>query len=139
MRRILTTPGMGVKPIWLNHASRKTHGPGSSSTARMPEGPMRFAEYQAGDFFDEMFDGDGARPFARALAQFVDGLPDGELARRQRSAERALLNMGITFGVYGDGAGSERIFPFDLVPRIVPAHDWRQIERGLKQRIQALN
>jgi uncharacterized circularly permuted ATP-grasp superfamily protein len=105
----------------------------------MREGLMRFADYRAGDFFDEMFDGDGARPFARALAQFVDGLPDGELARRQRSAERALLNMGITFGVYGDGAGTERIFPFDLVPRIVPARDWQAIERGLKQRIHALN
>jgi uncharacterized circularly permuted ATP-grasp superfamily protein len=100
---------------------------------------MRFADYHAGDFFDEMFDGDGARPFARALARFIDGLPDGELAKRQRSAERALLNMGITFGVYGDGAGTERIFPFDLVPRIVPSRDWQQIERGLKQRIQALN
>ena len=101
---------------------------------------MRFAEYDPGDFFDEMFDGDRApRGFARALARFVDALPDGELGRRQRSAERALLNMGITFGVYGDDAGKERIFPFDLVPRIVAAREWQHIERGLKQRIRALN
>jgi uncharacterized circularly permuted ATP-grasp superfamily protein len=101
---------------------------------------MRFADYDPGGFYDEMFDVSGQpRSCARPLARFVDALPDGELARRQKSAERALLNLGITFGVYGDGAGSERIFPFDLVPRIVPAHEWSLIERGLKQRIRALN
>src|SRR5262245_42404475 len=82
---------------------------------------------------------DRPRAAARALIQFIDNLPDGELVRRQRSAERALLNMGITFNVYGDGAGTERIFPFDLLPRIVSASEWRLIERGLKQRIHALN
>ena len=100
---------------------------------------MRFADYDPGDFFDEMFDARGPRRFARALARFVDGLPDGELLRRQRSAERALLNMGITFGVYGQGDSTERIFPFDLVPRIVAAREWQYIEKGLKQRIRALN
>ena len=100
---------------------------------------MRFADYDPGDFFDEMFDARGPRRFARALARFVDGLPDGELVRRQRSAERALLNMGITFGVYSEGNSTERIFPFDLVPRIVAAREWEAIERGLKQRIHALN
>src|SRR5687767_5276321 len=101
---------------------------------------MRFTHYDPDGFFDEMF---GAvqrpRPPAHALVQFIDGLPDGELLRRQRSAERALLNMGITFNVYGDSAGTERIFPFDLVPRIVSAAEWALIERGLKQRIHALN
>ena len=101
---------------------------------------MRFADYEPGDFFDEMFDASRqARGPAHALAQFIETLPDGELLRRQRSAERGLLNLGITFGVYGDGAGTERIFPFDLVPRIVAAREWKLIERGLKQRIKALN
>src|SRR3954469_14249344 len=101
---------------------------------------MRFTDYDPREFYDEMFEApSGARPCARALARFVHELPDGELARRQRSAERALLNMGITFGVYGDGSGTERIFPFDLVPRIVAAAEWAHIERGLKQRIRALN
>jgi uncharacterized circularly permuted ATP-grasp superfamily protein len=63
----------------------------------------------------------------------------GELLNRQQAAERALLQMGITFNVYGERAGTERIFPFDLVPRIVPAAEWHRIERGLKQRIFALN
>src|SRR5688500_18663024 len=101
---------------------------------------MRFTEYDPGAFFDEMFGAQHMpRPAARALVRFIDALPEGELARRQRSAERALLNMGITFNVYGDSAGTERIFPFDLVPRIVSAAEWATIERGLKQRIQALN
>jgi uncharacterized circularly permuted ATP-grasp superfamily protein len=69
----------------------------------------------------------------------IDTLPPGEIERRQRSAERALMAMGITFNVYGDNEGTERIFPFDLVPRIVSAAEWRTIERGLKQRIRALN
>jgi uncharacterized circularly permuted ATP-grasp superfamily protein len=101
---------------------------------------VRFTDYDPEGFFDEMFGNERRpRPAARALAQFIDALPDGELLRRQRSAERALLTMGITFNVYGDGAGTERIFPFDLLPRIVSASEWRTIERGLKQRIQALN
>src|SRR5688572_989297 len=101
---------------------------------------MRFTHYDPDGFFDEMF---GAaqrpRPSAHALVQFIDGLPDGELLRRQRSAERALLNMGITFNVYGDSAGTERIFPFDITPRIVSAAEWTSIEAGLRQRIRALN
>jgi len=101
---------------------------------------MGFADYDAGRFFDEMFDAAREpRVGARALAQFLESLPDGELLRRQKSAERVLLHMGITFNVYGDGAGTERIFPFDLVPRIVSATEWTVIERGLKQRIRALN
>src|SRR6185436_5672560 len=101
---------------------------------------MHFAHYETGDFFDEMFDANREpRSAARALSQFIEALPDGELIRRQQSAERALLHMGITFSVYGDGAGTERIFPFDLVPRIVAASEWNLIERGLKQRIRALN
>jgi uncharacterized circularly permuted ATP-grasp superfamily protein len=101
---------------------------------------MRFDRYDTSGFFDEMFDANGRpRAAASALTHFIDALPAGELLRRQQSAERALLHMGITFNVYGDSAGAERIFPFDLLPRIVSAPDWQIIERGLKQRIRALN
>src|SRR5580693_5231474 len=101
---------------------------------------MNFEHYQTGPFFDEMFEaGCSPRPAARALVQLIETMMDGELLRRQQSAERALLHMGITFNVYGDSAGTERIFPFDLVPRIVDASEWAYIERGLKQRIRALN
>jgi uncharacterized circularly permuted ATP-grasp superfamily protein len=101
---------------------------------------MRFTNYDTGGFFDEMFGADNQpRQEAKALSQLIDALPEGELQRRQQSAERALLYMGITFNVYGDSAGHEKIFPFDLVPRIVSAPEWDWIERGLKQRIRALN
>ena len=101
---------------------------------------MRFEHYQTGPFFDEMFEAGGEpRAAARALVQLLETMTDGELLRRQLSAERALLHMGITFNVYGDSGGTERIFPFDLVPRIVAAAEWNGIEQGLKQRIHALN
>lgn len=73
------------------------------------------------------------------MVQLLESLTDGELFRRQGAAERALLHMGITFNVYGDNAGTERIFPFDIIPRIVEAAEWDVVERGLKQRIEALN
>ena len=76
---------------------------------------------------------------ARKLVERIESLPDGELQRRQKTAEAALLNMGITFNVYGAEGGVERIFPFDVVPRIIHGNEWRQIEAGLKQRIEALN
>jgi uncharacterized circularly permuted ATP-grasp superfamily protein len=101
---------------------------------------MRFEQYQTGSFFDEMFEaGPEPRSAARALVKLLETMTDGELVRRQQSAERALLNMGITFNVYGDSAGTERIFPFDLVPRIVAAAEWNWIEQGVKQRARALN
>src|SRR5713101_2190631 len=101
---------------------------------------MRFDHYQPGSFFDEMLEPPcEPRPAARALVRLIEAMADDELLRRQQSAERALLHMGITFNVYGDSAGTERIFPFDLVPRIVAAAEWNRIEQGLKQRIRALN
>src|SRR5258708_7760672 len=101
---------------------------------------MRFEHYQTGPYFDEMFEaGSEPRTAARALVHLIEMMSEGELLRRQQSAERVLLHMGITFNVYGDSAGTERIFPFDLVPRIVAAAEWNEIELGLKQRIRALN
>ena len=101
---------------------------------------MQFTDYSTDGFFDEMFLADGTpRPEARLLVETIESLSDGELLLRQRSAERLLLQMGITFHVYGDGGGTERIFPFDLIPRIVPSAEWDWLERGLRQRISALN
>ncbi|HEV2199266.1 MAG TPA: circularly permuted type 2 ATP-grasp protein [Bryobacteraceae bacterium] len=101
---------------------------------------MPFAQYQTDGFYDEMFDPQGAaRAEARLLLETVESLDEGQLQRCQRAAERLLLQLGVTFNVYGDSAGTERIFPFDLIPRIVHAGEWSWIERGLKQRIRALN
>jgi uncharacterized circularly permuted ATP-grasp superfamily protein len=101
---------------------------------------MRFASYSSDGFYDEMFGDDGLpRVRCEALVRRIESLSDGELLRRQRDAERTLLNLGITFTVYGHEAGTEKIWPFDVVPRIVEANEWDMIERGLKQRIRALN
>jgi uncharacterized circularly permuted ATP-grasp superfamily protein len=101
---------------------------------------MKFDGYQTEGFYDEMFAGEGVpRPEAELLIDRIEGLGPGEFQRRQNAAERALLRMGITFNVYGAQEGAERIFPFDIVPRIVSASCWEWIERGLRQRIRALN
>jgi len=99
-----------------------------------------FDLYDTGGFYDEMFEAPGQpRSGCSILAQRLASLSLGDLQRRQQAAERTLLNMGITFNVYGHEAGAEKIFPFDLVPRIVPGREWERIERGLVQRIRALN
>src|SRR5579883_1006251 len=101
---------------------------------------MRFEHYEAGPFYDEMFDPRGQpRPGCALLARTLATIPDDEVLRRQRAAERALLHMGSTFNVYGHEEGVEKIFPFDMIPRIVPAAEWRLLERGLVQRARALN
>ena len=99
-----------------------------------------FMTYDPEDFFDELFQTKGhPRPGAQLLIDRIEGLPKGDLSLRQQAAEALLLKMGITFNVYGRDEGTEKIFPFDIIPRIVSAEDWDQIERGLKQRIYALN
>ena len=99
-----------------------------------------FDGYTTDEFYDEMFAPDGSpRPAAQMLMARIEQLPDGELLRRQIAAERALLQLGITFNVYADEQGVEKIFPFDLIPRIIDTSEWEWMERGLKQRIHALN
>jgi uncharacterized circularly permuted ATP-grasp superfamily protein len=101
---------------------------------------MKFEHYDTEGFYDEMFDADGIpRPGANLVVERINSLPAEELLRRQRAAERALLHLGITFSVYGDESGTERIFPFDIIPRIVQSFEWEVMERGLKQRVRAMN
>jgi uncharacterized circularly permuted ATP-grasp superfamily protein len=89
--------------------------------------------------YDEGFLPDGApRPeFEGCLAALAASTSSG-FARQQRLAERALLDQGVTFSVYSDARGAEKIFPFCLIPRLVSAHDWARLERGLVQRVLAL-
>lgn len=101
---------------------------------------MLFKNYELEGFFDEMFDEQGQpRPGNDAVVERFNMLHLEELKRRQHAAEKTLLQMGITFSVYGDEQGTERIFPFDIVPRIIHQSEWVTIEAGLKQRIAALN
>jgi uncharacterized circularly permuted ATP-grasp superfamily protein len=97
-------------------------------------------EYSLDLAYDEMFAADGEiRPQYEALLKVLTSLPADELQRRKHSADASFLMQGITFTVYGREEGTERIFPYDLLPRLISAEDWDLIERGLTQRITALN
>ncbi len=99
-----------------------------------------FTEYDTGDFYDEMFEAPGRpRPHYRQLYEQLCALSTTEVVRTQSMMDRASLDHGITFTVYGDPGQTERIFPVDLVPRIIPNSEWRHLEQGLRQRIHALN
>jgi uncharacterized circularly permuted ATP-grasp superfamily protein len=99
-----------------------------------------FDNYNAEGFFDEMFNEDGqTRSGYTFFKDRVEQLTKEEFMRRQISAERALMAMGITFNVYSENEGTERIMPVDIIPRIVSAQEWEKMEKGLIQRITALN
>ncbi|MBX3422118.1 MAG: circularly permuted type 2 ATP-grasp protein [Pirellulaceae bacterium] len=101
---------------------------------------MTFANYCTEQIHDELFHADGTpRSGAQLLIAQLNALGIDEVRHRQQAMDRALFHMGITFTVYGDDSGTEKIFPFDLVPRIIEAFEWAHIEAGLKQRIKALN
>jgi len=102
--------------------------------------PELLTDYETLPGPDEMFAPDGSvRP---AYAHFADRLVSWNaqtIEGRQQRADLDLLNSGITFTVYRDEEGTERIFPFSLIPRIIAAAEWRTVERGLTQRVRALN
>lgn len=101
---------------------------------------MRLAPYKSDDVFDEMFAPDGhPRPSGKNFVERLLSLSDGDLQQRQKTAELFLQNMGITFNVYGHEAGTEKVWPFDLLPRIIDAEEWKTVDSGLRQRMHALN
>jgi uncharacterized circularly permuted ATP-grasp superfamily protein len=90
--------------------------------------------------YDEMVnETGGTRPHYRKFRALLEDMPPEEFEHRRQSVDLAFLRQGITFSVYGDAQGTEKIFPFDLIPRIIPANEWEFLERGLVQRITALN
>ncbi len=92
------------------------------------------------DTWDELIAADGSpRPAAAALLAQLEALEHSELQERQTLAEVDILTMGITFTVYTDGKGIDRAWPFDIIPRVIAASEWRHIELGLKQRLTAIN
>jgi len=100
-----------------------------------------FDRYETEGFYDEMMSADGqVRDHYKPLHARFDEMSAEEFERKRQLAEHAYLSQGITFTVYSEKEeGTERIFPFDLFPRIIPADEWAHIERGLTQRITALN
>jgi len=91
-------------------------------------------------YWDELIGPDGRpRPAAAPLMELLDGLGVAELQARQDAADLDILAMGVTFTVYSDGRGIDRAWPFDVIPRVIDAAEWRRIEAGLTQRLAALN
>ncbi len=110
------------------------------ANATLPVAWELLEKYSMDNFYDEMVEANGRiRPCYEHLTNRMSGLGFEEVVGRQHAADRAFVSMGITFNVYRDGEGLEKIFPFDIIPRIIPVKEWEQIEIGLKQRITALN
>jgi uncharacterized circularly permuted ATP-grasp superfamily protein len=102
--------------------------------------PATLKNYLLDHAYDEMFAGpDELHPHYGPLLDHFSALPGDELQRRKQAADLSFLNQGITFTVYGREEGTEKIFPYDLLPRIITAAEWEKVERGLTQRITALN
>src|SRR5438128_3182078 len=109
-------------------------------TSERPALPPPFSQYYLDAAYDEMFDAEGRSraPYQELYQRLLD-MPAERLFERQQAADMMFLNQGITFTVYGDEGGTERIWPYDLLPRIISSAEWTFIEQGLTQRITALN
>ena len=102
--------------------------------------PALFEGYDPGSYYDEMFAAPGQpRAYYAKMFQKLAAMAPAQFEERRQLADLAFLMQGITFTVYSDGRGTERLFPFDLIPRILPRSEWDRIERGLSQRVVALN
>ena len=102
--------------------------------------PGLFGGYETGSFYDEMFSSPGhPRAQYTKLFQKLASMAPSQFEERRKLADLSFLIQGITFTVYSDGRGTERLFPFDLIPRILPHSEWERIDRGLSQRVMALN
>jgi uncharacterized circularly permuted ATP-grasp superfamily protein len=99
-----------------------------------------FSDYKVGTFYDEMFSAtDEPRPHYSKIFYKLAKMVPSQFEERRQHADLSFLLQGITFTVYSDGRGTERLFPFDLIPRIIPNSEWQRIDRGLAQRVVALN
>src|SRR5512133_3315306 len=106
-----------------------------------PKGPFQFQSQSQGG--QSQVQVQGVREHYREYAQWLGRQPQEAMRARREEAEMIFRRVGITFAVYGakdeDGAGTERLIPFDLIPRVIPGDEWREMERGLAQRVTALN
>jgi uncharacterized circularly permuted ATP-grasp superfamily protein len=119
-------------PLYSDHPMQTAH-------SRQFENAV-LKNYLLDHAYDEMFAGPGElHPHCEPLLEHFSSLPADELQRRKHSADLSFLNQGITFTVYGRDEGTEKIFPYDLIPRIITAAEWEKVEHGLTQRITALN
>lgn len=111
---------------------------GGSEGVFPPDGP--FGDYALGRAYDEMFAAGGeVRPHYASLAARIGAAPPGQLEALQAQVENTFMTQGVTFTVYGHEDATEKIIPTDILPRIVPAAEWERLERGFKQRLEAIN
>lgn len=100
----------------------------------------RWKDYPYADLFDELIAKDGSpRPTGNKVLEYISTLSNEELLAAQATAELVIKEMGITFTVYGEGESIDRSWPLDIIPRIIERREWQQIEKGLTQRVEALN
>lgn len=101
---------------------------------------MEFSSYMASNIYDEMFDSDGeCRAHYQQFLNLLKKTPEKKLTQLQFMADKAQLEMGMTFNVYHDNQGIEKILHLDIIPRIIPGSEWKILEAGLRQRIEAMN
>ncbi|HEX8330646.1 MAG TPA: circularly permuted type 2 ATP-grasp protein [Hymenobacter sp.] len=105
----------------------------------MKENALLTTYQEQPNIWDEMFHNDGIRPEYRNFVSAIKHLPDEELTRKDELAKKLFMSQGVTFTVYNSGEGIEKIFPFDIIPRIIQHEEWLHIEAGIKQRLKALN
>jgi uncharacterized circularly permuted ATP-grasp superfamily protein len=92
------------------------------------------------DYYNEMYLEDGSvRPHYTAFAEWLQETPPARIAQNRQAADLLFHRVGITFAVYGEASGTERLIPFDVVPHVIPGQDWERLARGLRQRVEALN
>ena len=90
--------------------------------------------------FNEMYtESRDVRPHYAAFAEWLEQTPPARVAQNRHAAELLFHRVGITFAVYGEASGTERLIPFDIVPHVIPGDGWERLARGLRQRVQALN
>jgi len=101
---------------------------------------MTFDNYSPADFFDEMIDENGnCREYCLPLMGAINKIPQKKLAQLKHSTDKAQLSIGMTFNVYHDNKGIEKILPLDLIPRVIDGKEWKILDKGLQQRIKTLN
>ncbi len=101
---------------------------------------LDLSAYDTTGFYDEMFDeNNNVRPNYKLFLERLEQMSLKKLNSLQHSTDRAQLSLGMTFNVYNDNQGTERILPLDIIPRIIGNAEWLQLEKGLQQRIKALN
>jgi uncharacterized circularly permuted ATP-grasp superfamily protein len=105
----------------------------------MPTNPLLRSYPEQPQVWDEMFRAGDVRPEYQAFVAALADLAGAEMTRKDELAKKLFMSQGITFTVYSSGEGIEKIFPFDVIPRIISNSEWLRIEAGIKQRLKALN